>query len=141
MLSGSGYWGLAQLQFIDGARGPELIDINPRFYGTLPLACAAGVNLPAAWHAVTLDEPVPPAVSYRVGVTYRWLEADISAALQGVHGRLRAGARAASGAMWASDDVVPSALLAAHAVTERVNRLILRRAASAHRAGDGFPPA
>src|SRR4051794_29423412 len=77
MLSSAGYWGLAHLQFLSTPDGPALIDINPRFYGSMPLALAAGVNLPAAVHAVTLGRPFPPALDYRIGVEYRWLQADL----------------------------------------------------------------
>ena len=145
LLAAAGYWGFAELQFLGVGETPALIDINPRFYGSLPLALACGVNLPASWHGVTLDGSVGSRPApYRVGVSYRWLEADLSAALQGAPRRLfarRSGPRV--GAMWASDDVVPSALLTAQAVTERVNRLILRRAAAAfaHTAGAGSRPA
>ena len=48
-----GFGGLAQLQFVQAPGGaPALIDVNPRFYGSLPLALACGVNLPDAWHAL-----------------------------------------------------------------------------------------
>jgi len=40
----AGYWGLVDLQFLDTASGPLLIEVNPRFYGSLALALAM-----AAW--------------------------------------------------------------------------------------------
>ncbi len=59
MLADAGFSGLAQLQFLPTRRGLGLIDINPRFYGSMPLATASGVNLPAAWHAVATGERPP----------------------------------------------------------------------------------
>jgi biotin carboxylase len=134
MLAGTGYWGLAHLQFLRTSQGHTLIDVNTRYYGSMPLATAAGVNLPAAWHAVvtgTADGSPPPR--YRVGMAYRWLEPELAAALLGSPGLLLArGPRARSGAMWASDDPVASALLALQAATTRVGRQLRRlRAGSA----------
>lgn len=128
MLADAGFWGFAELQFIETGRGPALIDVNPRFYGSLPLALACGVNLPAAWHAVALERPVSVSEPYPVGVTYRWLEADASAALQGFPERLTRrvpGPRV--GAIWAGDDPVASALLTARTVTDRFERRVLGR--------------
>jgi predicted ATP-grasp superfamily ATP-dependent carboligase len=121
LLRRAGYWGLAQLEFLPGPHGPVLIDINPRFYGCLALPLAAGVNLPDVWHQVVRGQPVSAPRAYRLGVTYRWLEADIVAALKGRPGRLRRPAGAPrTGAMWAIDDPVPGPLLALHTVVRRV---------------------
>jgi predicted ATP-grasp superfamily ATP-dependent carboligase len=124
MLADAGYAGLAELQFIDSAKGPTLIDVNLRFFGTMPLALASGVNLPAAWHSVVTGEERPPRPGdYRVGVGFRWLEADVTAALRGSPGLLLQRApRPSSGAMWARDDPIGATLLAAEAVLARVRR-------------------
>ena len=127
LLRETGFWGLAQMQFMTARKGAALIDVNPRFYGSMPLAGAAGINLAAVWHAVTLGTPLPPEEPYRVGVTYRWLEGEIAAAFNGARRELFAPApRPRSGAMWASDDPVPSAMLAAEAAWARVARRLGR---------------
>jgi predicted ATP-grasp superfamily ATP-dependent carboligase len=127
LLRAAGFWGLAQVQLVDAANGPAVIDVNPRFYGSLPLALAAGVNLPAAWHAAAIGREPAPVGPYTVGVTYRWLEAELTAAYNGEVGRLRHRApRPRVGAMWAGDDPVPSVLLAAEAATARVRRRVGR---------------
>jgi len=117
LLAEAGYWGLAELQLLDDGRAPAVIDVNPRFYGSLPLAVASGVNLPAVWHAVATGEAVAPHAPYRTGVTYRWLEGDLYNAL---HGMPRAGFERVPaprvGAMWAGDDPVASTLLAGRAL-------------------------
>ncbi len=129
LLTNAGHWGLAQLQFLATARGPALIDVNARYYGSMPLATAAGVNLAAAWQAVALGEHLAGPAPYKVGVTYRWGEADLLRALKG---RSRADLRAMrgrsdSGAMWAAADPFPSALMttgvAARLVGRRIQRL------------------
>jgi ATP-grasp in the biosynthetic pathway with Ter operon len=73
--------GLFMAQFA----GTHLLDLNPRPYGSLPLAVAAGANLPALY-ADLLRGREPPArpVRSRPGVRYRWLEGDIRALIQGV---------------------------------------------------------
>jgi predicted ATP-grasp superfamily ATP-dependent carboligase len=134
MLSEGGYWGFAQVQLIDGPEGYVLIDVNPRFYGTLPLALACGVNVCAAWHAVALGQSPRPQPEYPVGVTYRWFEADLSAAFRGLPRRLLyPPLRARAGAVWARDDPVPSFLLSGRSVKQRVERRLRDAAARALR--------
>jgi len=123
LLANAGYVGLAELQFVGTPGGPALIDINTRFYGSLPLALAAGINLPAVWHAAVDGEPTLGPQPYAVGVTYRWLEADLSAAFRGAPNLLFECPRGPRvGSMWASDDPVASVLLAASAAGVRLRR-------------------
>jgi predicted ATP-grasp superfamily ATP-dependent carboligase len=127
MLAGIGYWGLAQLDLLDGEAGVTLVDINPRFYLCLPLAIACGVNLPAAWHAVATERVAPTQRKYRLGVAYRWLEGDMAAAARGSPRHLFGPrSRAEAGTMWARDDPLPSMLLASDAVGIRIRRRIRR---------------
>ena len=120
MLAGIGYWGLAQVDFVKTPSGYVLLDVNPRFYRCLPLATACGTNLPALWHAVTVGRPVGKPRGYRVGVTYRWLEADFAAAARGTPQRLLDRApRPSAGAAWAAGDPVPGFLLSGQAVVDR----------------------
>jgi hypothetical protein len=67
-----GYEGIFQAQFA----GPYLLDLNPRVYGSLPLAVAAGANLPAIWCDL-LRGVDPGEVRARPGVFYRWIEGDV----------------------------------------------------------------
>lgn len=74
-----GWSGLFQLQFIRDSRGEHfLIDLNPRIYGSLALATAAGLNLPGIWTDMLLGRR-PDAVGYRVGVRFRQEEKDARA--------------------------------------------------------------
>lgn len=72
--------GIFQAQFIHDDHGRHLIDVNPRVYGSLALATAAGVNLPAIWAALLTGSRVEPA-TYHVGVHYRSEELDVRALL------------------------------------------------------------
>ncbi len=93
MLAACGFSGLAQLQFLRTDRGPALIDVNPRFYGSMALASASGLNLASAWHKVIIGESLSSVPDYRAGVHYRWLEGDVTAAFNGSPGRLLARTR------------------------------------------------
>lgn len=127
LLRDAGYWGLAEIELLETARGLRLIDVNPRYYGCLALPLACGVNLPAIWHAVVEDRAVPAPAPYRVGVHFRWLEADVSAALKGAPGKLLGPPpRPRVGPFWARDDAAPAALLAADAVATRARRVFGR---------------
>ena len=68
----AGYNGVFQAQFVEGA----LIDLNPRVYGSLPLAVGSGFNLPALACQLAEGKPVasPPTAA---GNRYRWIEGDI----------------------------------------------------------------
>jgi hypothetical protein len=129
MLADIGYWGLAQVDFVQTPSGHVLLDVNPRYYRCLPLAIACGTNLPALWHSVTVGRPVGRPGRYRVGVTYRWLEADFAAAARGAPHRLVTRApRPSAGASWAAGDPLPGILLGGQAVIDRGLRLTgLRR--------------
>jgi hypothetical protein len=76
----SGYQGIFQAQLA----GPYLLDLNMRVYGSLPLAVAAGANLPAIYCDLLRGGPVRP-VRGRPGVFYRWIEGD----LRNLAGRVR----------------------------------------------------
>jgi hypothetical protein len=69
------YEGVFQVQFA----GRYLLDVNPRLYGSLPLAVAAGANLPAMWCDLISGRAVADGAVRRgiPGVFYRWIEGDI----------------------------------------------------------------
>lgn len=71
--------GIFQAQFL----GPYLLDVNPRVFGSMPLAVAAGVNLPAIACAAARGRK-RPLVRARVGVRYRWTEGDVRHLVQAV---------------------------------------------------------
>ena len=123
MLRSTGFWGLAEVQLMRTPRGLAPIDVNTRFYATMELAYASGVNVAAAWHAVACGTPVPAPAPYRAGVSFRWLEADLSAALRGAPGRLASRPkRPCVGPTWAPDDASGSFATAAANVLVRLSR-------------------
>jgi len=68
-----------EVEFIRGPHGEHyLMDLNPRIYGSLALAVAAGLNLPAIWVDLLLGRQ-PNVGGYRVGVRFRQEERDVRA--------------------------------------------------------------
>jgi predicted ATP-grasp superfamily ATP-dependent carboligase len=129
LLADLGWFGLAELQFLAPAGGPpHLIDLNPRFYGSLALAVGAGVNLPALWARLATGRRVPERTDAAVGVRYQWLEADLKQARQDRRGgSVRADAigclRWSIGAchsIWRADDPRPAARAAGALVRARL---------------------
>jgi carbamoyl-phosphate synthase large subunit len=56
----AGITGVANVQVMRDATGtPRLIEINPRFPGTMPLTVASGVNMPRLALGELLGEPIP----------------------------------------------------------------------------------
>lgn len=91
LLGELGWFGLANLQFLRPPGGrPHLIDLNGRFYGSLALTSAAGLDLPAWWAALAVEPsetgvvrcPAAAApVTARPGVRYQALENDLRRAV------------------------------------------------------------
>jgi predicted ATP-grasp superfamily ATP-dependent carboligase len=66
--------GVAMVEFkIDERDGvPRLLEINPRFWGSLELASVAGLNFPLMLYQVTRGQHVEP-VKPQLGIRSRWL--------------------------------------------------------------------
>lgn len=61
-----GLTSVANIQFREDAGGtPRLLEVNPRFPGTMPLTVASGVNMPALALADLVGRPVPRDVPFR----------------------------------------------------------------------------
>jgi predicted ATP-grasp superfamily ATP-dependent carboligase len=83
--------GIFELELLElGGGRHAAIDLNPRIYGSMALAIAAGANLPAVWVRWLLGE-TPAWCEARPGVRYRWEDAELRHLLwQARRGRLRA---------------------------------------------------
>jgi predicted ATP-grasp superfamily ATP-dependent carboligase len=91
LLRDLGWRGIFELELLDlGEDRLAAIDLNPRVFGWLELAVAAGVDLPRLWIDWVSGEVVePPRV--RPGIRYRWEDAEFAqVAWQLRHGNLRA---------------------------------------------------
>ena len=70
LLTGIGWTGLFQMQFVENVEGRFLIDLNPRVYGSLALALASRQNLSAIWVDLLLGK-IPVAAPYQADVSFR----------------------------------------------------------------------
>jgi len=68
------YHGVAQLEFKHDPRDGQykLLEINAKFWGTLALSIAAGVNFPYLAALMALGRPFKDSFDYQVGLIYRW---------------------------------------------------------------------
>jgi len=94
MLSDLRWTGLAMVEFKVGPAGPRLMEVNPRIWGSLPLAVRCGVDFPASLAALALDgasAAVPPLVpsTYPVGVRLHNLDLEVVWILSVLAGRRR----------------------------------------------------
>lgn len=111
------WFGVAQLQFIAPGEGaPKLIDFNGRFYGTLGLAVANGLDLPTTWAALATGRTPPPPSSARE-LEFQWLQGDLLCALALAEGRrdklaaaseVLSNARTAVHPIWSRQDPRPA---------------------------------
>jgi len=67
--------GVAMVEFkIDSRDGKaKLLEVNPRFWGSLALAINAGVNFPYLLTLMAMDLDFPPVLDYRLKHFCRWL--------------------------------------------------------------------
>ncbi len=76
LVTAIGWTGTFELELMERENGAlQAIDFNPRLYGSLTLARAAGAPLASLWCRWLLGEDPAPARA-RPGVHYRWEDAD-----------------------------------------------------------------
>jgi predicted ATP-grasp superfamily ATP-dependent carboligase len=77
------HWhGVAHLDFIADPQGRyRLIEVNPRPWGAIWLAVAAGVDFPYLWYLLASGEPLPESQAPSNGAYCRWILGDLLAAL------------------------------------------------------------
>jgi predicted ATP-grasp superfamily ATP-dependent carboligase len=75
LLRSLGWTGVAHVEFkVDPRDGlPKLLEVNPRFWGSLELAVESGVDFPFLLYRLAVDNDVPVLQGYREGVRCRWL--------------------------------------------------------------------
>lgn len=75
LLSALGWKGIAMVEWkLDPVTSqPYIMEINPRFWGSLELAVRSGVNFPLLYLRVCEGQLIQPQPSYVLGVRCRWL--------------------------------------------------------------------
>ncbi|MGH9348984.1 MAG: hypothetical protein ACRD26_17135 [Vicinamibacterales bacterium] len=78
LLAALRWHGVAMVEFRVRPDGtPVFLEINGRFWNSLPLAVAAGVDFPRLLVELGTSGQVPPQPPYRVGVRCRWWLGDV----------------------------------------------------------------
>jgi len=79
LLKALNWHGVAMVEFKRDSRDGEfkLMEINGRFWGSLPLAVASGVDFPYLLYKMTIEGDVEPVFHYKVGVKSRHLLGDL----------------------------------------------------------------
>lgn len=80
LLKALNYHGVAEIEFRLDSRDnvPKLMEINPRFWGSVGVAIKAGVNFPYLLYRMTMDGDIKSVSSYKVGIKGRFLDQDLS---------------------------------------------------------------
>lgn len=70
--------GVAMVEFKldERTKEPVLMEINPRFWGSLNQAICAGVDFPYLLYTMAVDGDVQPVFTYKTGVKTRWMLGD-----------------------------------------------------------------
>lgn len=137
LLSDVRWVGPVELQYLVPADGePCLIDVNPRVYGSVGLAVAAGVPVPHLGALTLIGEAVDPVPDGQPGVVYQWLQADLRSTWAARPGAAAAAEvlgvlRVSRPAVWDVRDPAPSAAAAAR-LAARALRRVARRTAAGH---------
>ena len=75
LMEGLEWHGVAMVEFkLDEKDGePKLMEVNGRFWGSLPLSIASGVDFPYLLHKMATEGDVESVFEYKAGVKCRWL--------------------------------------------------------------------
>ncbi len=78
LLQHVGFHGVAMVEFKYNEQHKQafLLEVNPRFWGSLALAIHSGVDFPYLLYRMALDGDVDPVLDYRKNVTVRWILGD-----------------------------------------------------------------
>jgi len=78
ILSALRWHGVAMVEYRKQAgSAPVFMEVNGRFWNSLPLACYAGVDFPALVARMAEFGDIEPSTGYRKGIRCRWLLGDV----------------------------------------------------------------
>jgi len=93
LLAALQWTGLAMVEFKVAAAGPQLMEVNGRVWGSLPLAVRSGMDFPARLADLYLNpspaDLTPPATAYVIGTRSRNLELEVVWIASAISGRQR----------------------------------------------------
>ena len=67
--------GVAMVEFRVDPRDnvPKLMEINPRFWGSLQLSILSGVDFPSLLYKLVIDGDIEPVIDYKTDIKCRWM--------------------------------------------------------------------
>jgi predicted ATP-grasp superfamily ATP-dependent carboligase len=76
------FHGVAMVEFRHDERSGKswLLEVNPRFWGSVALAIQSGVDFPYLLYRLATEGDVAPVEEYRTGLVVKWILGDIGAA-------------------------------------------------------------
>ncbi len=79
LLSRVKFHGVAMVEFKYDKKSNTamVIDVNPRFWGSLSLAIQSGVDFPYLLYQMATDGDIDPVMDYKLGVKVKWLLGDV----------------------------------------------------------------
>ena len=83
LLDGLGWHGPCQTEWKLDSRDAryKLIEVNPKFWGTLELSIEAGIPFPILAAQIATSGDAPYLDSYRIGLRHRWIPLELCSAL------------------------------------------------------------
>jgi predicted ATP-grasp superfamily ATP-dependent carboligase len=73
---------MVEFRYDEASKQAFLLEVNPRFWGSLALAIHAGVDFPYLLYRMAIDDDVEPVLDYRKNVTVRWILGDALATIR-----------------------------------------------------------
>tara|TARA_B100001250_G_scaffold107220_1_gene90423 strand:+ start:1664 stop:2800 length:1137 start_codon:yes stop_codon:yes gene_type:complete len=74
LLSKLGWSGVSQIEYkLDSNGVPRLMEVNPKFWGTLDLSIKAGINFPNLAVKLANGDSIPSKFKYKPDMRYRWI--------------------------------------------------------------------
>jgi predicted ATP-grasp superfamily ATP-dependent carboligase len=75
LLKSMEWYGIAMVEFKEDPRDgiPKLMEVNPRFWGSLELSILSGVDFPYLLYRMVMDGDIRSVTTYKTGVKCRWL--------------------------------------------------------------------
>jgi len=72
---------MVEFKYNEAQKKAWLIEVNPRFWGSLALPVASGVDFPYFLYKIAAEGDVHPLLQYKTGVKARWILGDILAVI------------------------------------------------------------
>jgi predicted ATP-grasp superfamily ATP-dependent carboligase len=73
---------MVEFKYDEDRQQAWLIEVNPRFWGSLALAIQSGVDFPYLLYKLATEGDVDPVLDYKTNVTVRWLMGDTLAKIR-----------------------------------------------------------